>query len=502
MIPPANATEEEKRAYLDLISMRAQGKEVYASEFYEPNQEEIWKFHLSTVPQRWLWGGNQSGKTTANALEIIWALTGRYPSWYPLENRLTPPVRIRIIVSDYEHGIGKIWEPKLGEWEPKGILLDKVKHGKSHYVERRYRNGSVINFMTHEQSITQYTGAVFDLLSIDEPCPHYCYTESLRGLSGGVHVIGTFTPDPKIPYVSWLEREYKKSKKDPDIECFFAETAKNPHISQKYIEIFSKTLSNEEKLAKLMGRPVTLLGRVFPLFDENIHVIPRFAIPIQDAYRVMCIDHHSRNPDWILWLACMKDGEIIATDELKIDGEGRRVKDVCNQILWKEKEILNYNGIPKWTGRRWIDNSALTKDEASGRKIISHYRDFIKNPSPTAVPKDYKSFWSWEPKMNEYLYYQRDENGTMVVEPKFYVFDNCVNLIDQLQEAIRDNFTRPQTREEKEPREEMKVKNVCLLKNLKYLMNSPSTRFHEFEDVDEEDMERLKYVPASEVCNY
>lgn len=497
------ASEEGKRQYLTLMAMKEQGMQDYPSEFYKPNQENIMKFHASCVPQRWLWGGNQSGKTTANVVENIWAVMGSYPPWYPMESRLKPPVRLRVVVSDLDHGIGKIWEPKLEVWEPKGILLNKLKHGKSQNVERRYKNGSVIDFMTHEQGITQYTGAVLDALSIDEPCPKYCFTESLRGLlTTGVRTWGTFTPDPNIPHVSWLEREYKKSKKDPNIECFFAETAMNPYVDKAALEMFAKTLSPEERLAKLKGRPVTILGRVFPIFDENVHIFPRRKFELHDAFRVMCIDHHSNRPDWALWLACLRDSEIVAEGEVKIEGQGRRIKDVCDQIMAKEAEICQFNDLAKWRGKRWIDNSALTKDEATGRKIISHYKDFIKDPSPVAVPQNYKQFFAWEAKMNELLYYEKDVNGKFLVRPKFFVFDNCPHLIEQFSEAVRDNFVRPRAREENEPKEDMKAVNICQLKNLKYMMNNPSTRFQEYWEYDEEGDEAVGYKPRSKTTGY
>ncbi len=497
------ATEDEKREYLTLMAMKEQGMEDFPFEFYQPNQKPIAEFHRSPARQRMLWGGEGSGKSLACGMEVYQAITGNYMSSVPLERRLKTPTRGRIIVPDMNRGIGGIWEPMLDAWLPKGIILNKAKHGQSQNVEWRFKNGSSFHFMTHEQTVTQYAGWEGDWAAIDEPCPRYCFMGTYRGLrkkSGGQMWL-TFTPDPRIPHVSWLEKELKKSRTEKNIECFFAETSMNPYVDKLWLEEYSKKMTPEEKIAKLKGKPITFLGRFFPIFDETVHKFPRRRFELHDAFRVMCIDHHSNRPDWALWLACLRDGEIVAEGELRIEGQGRRIKDVCDQILSKEAEICQYNGLTKWRGKRWIDNSALTKDEASGRKIISHYKDFIKDPSPVAVPQNYKSLFDWEVKMNELLYYEKDDKGNFLVQPKFYVFDNCPHLIEQFSEAVRDNFVRPRAREENEPKETLKDVNVCLLKNLKYMINNPSTRFQEYWEYDE-DSEAGAYKPRSKTTGY
>src|SRR3990167_6337588 len=63
--------------------------------YYVPNLIQFC-FHLSKSLTKAFFGGNRSGKTTAVIVEILWHLTKWYPEWYPAENRLRGPVRVRL----------------------------------------------------------------------------------------------------------------------------------------------------------------------------------------------------------------------------------------------------------------------------------------------------------------------------------------------------------------------------------------------------------------------
>lgn len=497
-----NLNEGETAELELLLSEVEKGKKDYKIEWYEPNQPPIWDFHLSTVPQRFLLGGNRSGKTTASVVEVIWDCLGNYPDWYPKERILEQPTKGRIIVADYEHGIGDIWEPQLMEWLPKGSLNRRYKNGTQHYIDWQFKNGSRFTFMTHVQTKTQYTGWGGDWYKIDEPCPRYCDQETFRGLDKGGGMSASLTPDPEMPNVAWFEDMFEQSKTDPNIECFFAETAANPHISKAWMDQFGKKMSDEEKEAKLHGRFTLYTGLKYPEFDEKVHMIPRFKIGLHDASRVMCIDHHANAPTSILWVAFLKDGQKVVEEELQVPMRRTRIEEVCDRIRDTEDGIRRNNGMQKWVGKRLIDNSALTNDEATGRDIISHYRDHLG--FITAVSQDVKSEEPGRIKVRDDFYYEKKENGEWEKRPKLFLFDHCKQLSWELRHYIHPQYSRARARDENVPIEiqKKKQKNIHLLDDLRYIIKHPSSYYRPHEEDEEELTRNISYQPASQVTAY
>lgn len=487
-----------------LLSEVEQGKKDYKIEWYESNQPAIRDFHLSTATQRFLLGGNRSGKTTASVMEVIWHSLGNYPDWYPKEGRLEQPAMGRVIIADHERGIGGIWEPGLKKWLPKGSLKYRYKNGTSNYIEWVLKNGSRFDFMTHKQEKVQYTGWGGNWYCIDEPCPRYCDQETFRGIvDQGGRMWASLTPDPEMPNVAWFEDMFEKSKVDSGIDCFFAETRKNPYLNKKRLEEWIKKLTDDEAEAKVHGRFTLYTGLKYPEFDEKVHMIPRFKIGLHDAYRVMCIDHHANAPTSILWVAFLKDGQKVVEEELQVPMKRTRIEDVCDRIRDVEDGIRRKNEMQKWVGKRLIDNSALTNDEATGRDIISHYRDHLG--FITAVSQDVKSEESGRIKIKDDFHYLKSENGEWLKRPNLFLFDHCKQLSWELRHYIHPQYSRARARDENVPIEiqKKKQKGIHLLDDLRYIIKHPASYYKPHEADDEEEGARnISYQPASQVTAY
>src|SRR4029079_2129673 len=86
---------------------------------YKPHEKQL-QFHASETKNRLFLGGNRSGKTTAGVIEDIWWAMGRHPYRQVPE----PPVRIRVVGTDFPNGVEKILLPEFQRWVPLTALKD------------------------------------------------------------------------------------------------------------------------------------------------------------------------------------------------------------------------------------------------------------------------------------------------------------------------------------------------------------------------------------------
>ena len=98
-----NSLPIEERINLaeQVAATQAALRKEHALLFYRPVIKEAEKFHTSEAQIRLAAGGNRSGKTESNLVDMIiemtgivpYSLTGKFP-----KSRLRPPIRARLIV--------------------------------------------------------------------------------------------------------------------------------------------------------------------------------------------------------------------------------------------------------------------------------------------------------------------------------------------------------------------------------------------------------------------
>jgi hypothetical protein len=92
---------------------------------------------------------------------------------------------------------------------------------------------------------------------------------------------------------------------EPDCNVYFIHGVDNPALDP---EGRKRLMRGNQSLvaAKLYGRAVQLDGLVYPEFDRNVHVVPRFPIP-RHCLRFRAIDFGTRHPFVCLWGARLKE---------------------------------------------------------------------------------------------------------------------------------------------------------------------------------------------------
>lgn len=282
---------------------------------YVPMDKQM-KYHCSPSHIRLVLGGNRSGKTVSSFHDVMYQLTGDYPEWYPDELKLPLPVYSRWIATDFKYGIGAVFQIYFDTLIPNSCLKRKVKTQQGIISKVFFNNGSILDLMTNEQDIEEFEGWAGHRLHIDEPCSRSRYIASKRGLidyGGKVSLSLTPLSEP------WIYDELYENPDNEDIFVTVFEMRENKHISVVEIDKFEKSLTDDEKEARLYGKFVHLTGSVYKEFDRAIHVIEN--IKVEPHWRIVHIlDPHDRKPHANLWAAIDEFNNYYIIDELESTG--------------------------------------------------------------------------------------------------------------------------------------------------------------------------------------
>jgi hypothetical protein len=286
-------------------------------------QEEHWE----TV----FLAGNGTGKThILYWCGILYAL-GIHPHQFA-----QPPLAIKVLVNDFEHGFSKIFRetclsdiwmperydiymkvPETGKWRFQAFFcdLDKAKDwcrkrqmkgtyqikpyettvikpmlAKSLIAQEpsrddrtlRLKNGSFFFFQTSEQRKKLHSGTNFDLLLCDEEPVYQIYDESVRGMrtaKGGGRILHAFTPpfddDDKNRGPTWTKDrliDSSDSGENPDVAVVRAAMAENPAITDEFIKKFSRGKTEDQLKIQLYGEYPTWGKLIFPDFQPYLWI--------------------------------------------------------------------------------------------------------------------------------------------------------------------------------------------------------------------------------------
>lgn len=259
-------------------------------------------FFESTAKERWIFGGNRSGKTEAGIADLILFATGKHPV-RSLVHR--PPVNIRVVCTSWDEGVKDIIVPKFREL----VIRSDLKGGSWNtgyspgWGRLSFKNGSNVRFMTSEQRVNKHGGVKLHAVYFDEHHPEPYYKENImRLVDYNGFLVGMMTPEEGV---TWEADHVENPPLGVKIDYWFFKTRLNPHLSQGGIDdVVASIKDPRQALAKLEGRFVPLTGMVFPMYDKAKMLIPdpTFTIP-KDWPRTFCIDPHLRKPSALMWVA-------------------------------------------------------------------------------------------------------------------------------------------------------------------------------------------------------
>ena len=387
----------------------------------EKVHEKQLAFHRCMRRNRWVFGGNRTGKTECGAAETAYLLRGNHPY-----RKVRGAVTGWAVSVSYGAGREVAQKKLLSYLNPQWIAsVGMLKGAQSHieggvvdYIAVKNVFGSVsyVYFKSCEAGREKFQGSSLDFVWFDEEPPEDIYEECrMRVFDRKGDIFGTMTPLKGMTFI--YDKIYRNESNDPEVWCEFMEWADNPFLDPEEIERLSGVLSADVLKTRRFGRFAESGDAVYPEFDEAVHVIEPCVLPPewQDS---LSIDPGLNNPLSCHWYACDYDGNVYVVAEHY--EAGRDVKYHCEAIR-RISAGLHWKTNKRGEVEALIDSAANQRTLAAERSVSEL---FWENGVAVNAKVDKNVFAG----INRVKNYLMGENG----KPRLYIFSTCVHLIREL----------------------------------------------------------------------
>lgn len=262
------------------------------------------QFHRSKAKNRWLCGGNRSGKSEGNiGYDLCSFALGIHPT------RVTPPNATIWCAANTWPLVGKLlWSEKIKSYMPSNQIHHVNWHNKQADIpsEILLVNGDRIEFKAYEQGRKAFEGRAIDAFYGDEQCKSD--SENIwREIQARLMDKNGFSAQSMTPIIpqAWLAERIESLPETDDV--FYADLndnrkSRSGYIDDKEIDYMISQWPEEVQETRIKGYFASFAGAVYKTFNRRVHIIKPFAIP-KDWLRYRAIDFGFNNPFACLWLA-------------------------------------------------------------------------------------------------------------------------------------------------------------------------------------------------------
>jgi phage terminase large subunit-like protein len=404
--------ELDKRNKSDHLAQYNTGKKIHKKQI---------AFHKCKKRNRWVFGGNRSGKTECGAAECVYMARGIHPyrknkgdviGWVV---SLSQQVQRDVAQKKILYYLRPDWIEEIvmlsGRRDsPESGVIDLIR------VKNVFGGVSVIGFKSCDQGREKFQGSSLDFVWFDEEPPRDVYEECrMRVIDRKGDIFGTMTPLKGVTFL--YDEIYLNKGNNPEVWYEFMEWKDNPYLDKKEIKMLENSMDEKALQSRKYGKFAVGEGLVYPEFDESVHVVEPFPLPF-DWQDTISIDPGLHNPLSAHWYGVDFDGNVYVVYEYyqagkDVDYHAAKIKEICNLLGWHRDE--------RGRIRALIDSAATQKTLASERSVadLFYERDILVD---TRVDKN---LFAGIQRVKSYL---NRENGL----PDLYIFSNCVNLIREL----------------------------------------------------------------------
>ena len=397
-------------------------------------------YHVSQARNRWLLGGNRSGKSEAN---IGWDLCAFALGLHPY--RQTPSCAIIWVAAETWQLVGKLlWQEKISHYLPKSRITSCSWRNLADEVpnEIRLDNGTQIEFKAYEQGRKAFEGRAIDAFYGDEQCEHKSLIiwREIQARLIDRHGFSAQSMTPVV-YQKWFEDRIMSEL--PTDEVFYADLNDNRistggHVPDARIDELIDEWPEEVQETRIKGHLAAFLGSVYKTFNRRKHVIEGFEIP-KHWRKIRAIDFGFTNPFVCLWLAIDHDGCFYVYREYYRAQEGmeehatyikRHTDDMKApiQFTFSDHDAQDNFELAKYG----VKTTNATKSVHAGIETVQKYLKIRKNG-----------------------------------QPRLYIFDSCVNLIKEF-----PGYHYHEGSDSRDPKDMPVAKDDHALDALRYAMHS------------------------------
>ena len=379
-------------------------------------------FHKCGKRNRWVFGGNRSGKTECGAVECVYLARGIHPY---RENRAATQGWVVSVSAQVQRDVAqkKILHYLRKDWIEDIVMIsgrkDAPESGIIDFIRVKSALGgtSVIGFKSCDQGREKFQGTSLDFVWFDEEPPQDVYMECrMRVLDRRGEIFGTMTPLKGLTFV--YRDIYLNQRADPEVWYEFMDWNDNPYLNEREVAALESSLDERTLQSRKYGKFITDGARlVYPEFDEKVHVIPPFSVP-KEWQDNISIDPGLNNPLSAHWYAVDFDDNVYVIAEhyeagRDIDYHADAIKQICERLGWHTDSRGRVCAL--------IDSAAKQRTLGSVKSVVELFyeRGILVNPN---VEKD---MFSGIARVKSYL---NRKNGL----PNLYIFENCPHLISEL----------------------------------------------------------------------
>lgn len=425
-------------------------------------------------------GGNRSGKSTFGINEDVAHALG-YRPWLPEtdpDHKIPVQVPNKGLICGESFGeqVKKVLVPKLlGDPEtgtPGAVPADEVAWTKKNPAgvtnEIHLKNGSSIFLQSYEQEVDLFESADYDWFHPDEPPPRPIWVAVQRGLAdrrGRTWLTMTPLKEP------WIFDEIY-SRKDTGLYYFDIEDNLDFGLTREGIDQFSRSLTEDEKEARLRGRYFHLTGLVYKAYSKP-HRLKRFKIPKHWGLWFH-VDTHPRTPHHAVWIAVSPEQKKYVCGELKNRHPNNSVPAMIESIKVYEKTMFDRR--PDEIVRL-IEPGAQAPDPLQdGRSIWDEFADKGLRCRPGSKQRD-----SGILLFQKELAYDPDQG----IYPMIFFFDDLEGVHFEMTHYIWDDWAK-KAGEGKTEKQAPKDKNDHFIEGIhRILLDEPYCANDSEEDEDE-----------------
>jgi len=348
--------------------------------------------------------------------------------------------------------------------------LHKIKYGSydeiNGYTNRKLllKNRSLAIFKSYDQKREAFQGDAIDLAWCDEEPDLDIWQEikmrlldrdgelllsmtSLRGVTELIEEIFEGHTVIKSRYAALVDEVLPVIAEKNGVKFYFLWTENNPYINYERMMEEAKLMTRQEIKSRFYGIPINLQGKIYPSFNKDVHVIGREDVELSGCQIYNVLDPHDRKPWAIGWYAVHPTGSVCAIEEYPERNfndmlyDDKTYDEYAKYIKMKESILMQ--GVKNKFIKRIIDPNFGNKtmqlaqrqggqakttpvEELKKRGLI--YKDGID--SVEAGHLQVRQFLHWE-----------EKDAELIVQPKFFICDNCTNHIRHMSRYSRKDIT-------------------------------------------------------------
>lgn len=275
---------------------------------YKPLTDTHAKFHFSQKRVRWLFGGNQSGKTYTNMMDLAMTALEIHPF------RQVIPGGIHWAATEsWDQVRDVLWHDYLMNFIPPWQVSD-IQYGQERVPKKiMLLNGHTIEFKAFNQGRSLFQSRKIDTFHGDEQCHR-----DLQGIFQEIQARMLV----KNGYISWslspiIPQPYLEDRID-DLpgtdDIFFVNLnwnrkSRGGYIDDDRVDELINDWAEEVQATRVEGKFSSFFGAVYKGFNKKVNVIKPFDIP-SDWPRYRGFDFGFTNPFACVWLTKNPDKNI------------------------------------------------------------------------------------------------------------------------------------------------------------------------------------------------